>query len=192
MRGRRRSPGRRSRTIFWRRFGRGCSEGDRARGTGHRWRSCCMPVPQQGNHLSPVPRALPPIIHPMATGRERRRAERVPTASIPVQLSDINGELIDLSLTGAAVVHRSPIKAGTACTLIFPSYGGIYIPCEVIRSVVQVRRGDKGPEYVFRSAISFAEMAPEQEQPLHEFLLIQIDRLRQQQAAATAGAPNTR
>ena len=128
----------------------------------------------------------------MATGRERRRSERVPTASIPVQLSDINGELIDLSLTGAAVVHRSPIKAGTACTLIFPSYGGIYIPCEVIRSVVQVRRGDKGPEYVFRSAISFAEMALEQEQPLHEFLLIQIDRLRQQQAAATAGAPNTR
>ena len=130
----------------------------------------------------------------MATGRERRRAERVPTASIPVQLSDINGELIDLSLTGAAVIHRSPIKAGTACTLIFPSYGGIYIPCEVIRSVVQVRRGDKGPEYVFRSAISFAEMAPEQEQPLHEFLLIQIDRLRQHQAAAaaTAGGPNTR
>ena len=54
------------------------------------------------------------------------------------------------------------------------------------------RRGDKGPEYVFRSAISFAEMALEQEQPLHEFLLIQIDRLRQQQAAATSGAPNTR
>jgi hypothetical protein len=115
-----------------------------------------------------------------------------PTASIPVQLSDINGELIDLSLSGAAVVHRSPIKAGSAATLIFPSYGGIYIPCEVIRSVVQVRRGDKGPEYVFRSAIAFAEMAPEQEQPLHEFLQIQIDRLRLQQSAATAGAPNTR
>ena len=120
----------------------------------------------------------------MATGRERRRAERVPTASIPVQLSDINGELIDLSLTRAAVIHRSPIKAGTACTLIFPSYGGIYIPCEVIRSVVQVRRGDKGPEYVFRSAISFSAIPADQETSLHEFLQIQIDRLREKQEAA--------
>lgn len=121
----------------------------------------------------------------MATGRDRRRYERYPTASIPVQLSDINGELIDLSLTGAAVVHRSPIKAGTACTLIFPSYGGIYIPCQVIRSVVQVRRGEKGPEYVFRSAISFNEMAPEQRQPLHEFLNIQIEKLNEAKAAQT-------
>ena len=120
----------------------------------------------------------------MATGRDRRRFERVPTASIPVQLSDINGELIDLSLTGAAVIHRSPIKAGTACTLIFPSYGGIYIPCQVLRSVVQVRRGDTGPEYVFRSAISFNAIPPEQEKSLHEFLQIQIDRLREQQEDA--------
>lgn len=111
--------------------------------------------------------------------KDRRRAERYPTASIPVQLSDVNGELIDLSLHGAAVVHRSPVKAGAAATLIFPSYGGIYIPCEVLRSVVQVRRGDKGPEYVFRSAIVFAQMAPEQEQPLREFLTIQIERLEE-------------
>jgi hypothetical protein len=73
-------------------------------------------------------------------GRERRRAERYSTQSIPVQLSDIDGELIDLSLSGAAVIHRSPIKVGTACTLIFPSYGGIYVPCQVLRSIVQVRR----------------------------------------------------
>ena len=120
----------------------------------------------------------------MASGRERRRSERFPTASIPVQLSDINGELIDLSLTGAAVVHRSPIKAGTSCTLIFPSYGGIYIPCQVIRSVVQVRRGEKGPEYVFRSAIAFNEMTPEQREPLTEFLTIQIEKLRERQQQA--------
>jgi hypothetical protein len=112
-------------------------------------------------------------------GHERRRSERYPTASIPVQLSDINGELIDLSQEGAAVVHRSPIRAGSSCTLIFPSYGGIYIPCEVLRSIVQVRRSEKGPEYVFRSAISFAPMAPEQEQPLREFLTLQIERLEQ-------------
>ena len=123
------------------------------------------------------------------TGRERRRAERYPTASIPVQLSDINGELIDLSLSGAAVIHRSPIRAGSACTLIFPSYGGIYIPCEVLRSVVQVRRSDKGPEYVFRSAISFAPMAPEQQEPLREFLQIQIARLKEKQRSAGVGAP---
>ena len=115
----------------------------------------------------------------MASGKDRRRAERYPTASIPVQLSDVNGELIDLSLSGAAVVHRSPVKPGSAATLIFPSYGGIYIPCEVLRTIVQVRRGDKGPEYVFRSAISFAPMAPEQEQPLKEFLTIQIARLEE-------------
>ncbi|MEA2572374.1 MAG: PilZ domain [Acidobacteriota bacterium] len=115
------------------------------------------------------------------SGKDRRRAERVSTASIPVQLSDINGELIDLSLSGAAVVHRSPIKAGTACTLIFPSYGGIYIPCQVLRSVVQVRRSDGDPEYVFRSAIQFNAVPAEQEQSLKEFLSIQIERLREQQ-----------
>jgi hypothetical protein len=106
----------------------------------------------------------------------------------PVQLSDVNGELIDLSLTGAAV-HRSPVKAGTAATLIFPSYGGIYIPCEVLRSIVQVRRGEHGPEYVFRSAISFAPLAAEQEQPLCEFLTIQIERLeeRRREVAAAGG-----
>ena len=125
----------------------------------------------------------------MAAGKDRRRSERYATASIPVQLSDVNGELIDLSLTGAAVVHRSPVKAGSAATLIFPSYGGIYIPCEVLRTIVQVRRGDKGPEYVFRSAISFAPMAPEQEQPLHEFLNLQIARLEEERRRVAA--PNT-
>ena len=123
----------------------------------------------------------------MATPRDRRRSERTPTASIPVQLSDVNGELIDLSLTGAAVVHRSPVKAGTAATLVFPSYGGIYIPCEVLRSIVQVRRGENGPEYVFRSAISFAPLAAEQEQPLREFLQIQIERLEEARRAGDSG-----
>ncbi len=124
----------------------------------------------------------------MASAKDRRRSERYPTASIPVQLSDINGELIDLSLTGAAVVHRSPVKAGAAATLIFPSYGGIYIPCEVLRSIVQVRRGEKGPEYVFRSAISFTAVPPEQEQSFREFLNIQIKRLEEAQAAAATPA----
>lgn len=101
-----------------------------------------------------------------------------------MQLSDVNGELIDLSLTGAAVIHRSPIKAGSDCTLIFPSYGGMYIPCQVLRSVVQVRRGEEASEYVFRSAITFATMAPEQQVPLHEFLTIQMGRLKEQQEAA--------
>ena len=82
----------------------------------------------------------PAAQHPTMAGRDRRRSERYPTASIPVQLSDVNGELIDLSLHGAAVVHRSPVKAGSSATLIFPSYGGIYIPCIVLRSIVQVRR----------------------------------------------------
>ena len=118
--------------------------------------------------------------------RDRRQSERYPTASIPVQLSDVNGELIDLSLHGAAVVHRSPVKAGSAATLIFPSYGGIYIPCQVLRSVVQVRRGDKGPEYVFRSAIAFNTLPPDQEQSFHDFLQIQIDRLNAARAAAEA------
>jgi hypothetical protein len=124
----------------------------------------------------------------MASGRDRRRSERFPTASIPVQLSDVNGELIDLSLTGAAVVHRSPVRPGTPCTLIFPSYGGIYIPCQVLRSVVQVRRGDKGPEYVFRSAISFTQMAEEQRAPLHEFINLQMARLKEKQDAAASSS----
>lgn len=122
------------------------------------------------------------------TGKERRRDPRYETPSIPVQLSDVNGELIDLSLRGAAVVHRSPVRSGTSCTLIFPSYGGIYIPCQVLRSVVQVRRGEKGgaPEYVFRSAISFNAMPPEQEKPLVEFLELQMQRLKEKQDAAAA------
>src|SRR5215212_10704578 len=117
-------------------------------------------------------------------GSDRRRSERYPTASIPVQLSDVNGELIDLSLHGAAVVHRSPVKAGSSATLIFPSYGGIYIPCQVLRSIVQVRRGEHDPEYVFRSAIVFNAIPPEQEEPLHEFLQIQIERLEEKQREA--------
>jgi hypothetical protein len=110
--------------------------------------------------------------------KERRKSERFSTQSIPVQLSDVDGELIDLSLHGAAVLHRSPIKAGTACTMVFPSYGGIYVPCQVLRSIVQVRRTGRGPEYIFRSAISFLPMDPAQQLPLHEFLTIQMARLR--------------
>ena len=123
-------------------------------------------------------------------GRDRRRTERYPTASIPVQLSDINAELIDLSMSGAAVVHRSPIKAGNACTLIFPSHGGFYIPCTVLRSVVQVQRIKGVPEYVFRSAIQFSTIPSEQEPSLREFLQIQMEKLKQAQVAAgeqTAG-----
>jgi hypothetical protein len=120
------------------------------------------------------------------SGQDRRRSPRYPTASIPVQLSDVNGELIDLSLNGAAVVHRSPVKAGSSATLVFPSYGGIYIPCQVLRSIVQVRRGEKGPEYVFRSAIEFNAIPAEQEQSLHEFIQIQIDRLKEKQAEVAA------
>lgn len=120
------------------------------------------------------------------SGRERRRSERVATASIPVQLSDIAGELIDLSLEGAAVIHRSPVNAGAPATLVFPSYGGIYIPCHVLRSIVQVKRSAEGPEYVFRSAIVFAELSAGQEQPLREFLQIQIARLQEKRAAAAA------
>ena len=123
----------------------------------------------------------------MASGKDRRRSERFPTASIPVQLSDVNGELIDLSLSGAAVIHRSPVKAGAAATMIFPSYGGIYVPCEVLRSIVQVRRGEKGPEYVFRSAIVFSPLSPELEQPLVEFLTIQMERLEEVRRAMRAG-----
>ncbi len=124
----------------------------------------------------------------MPSGRERRRSERTPTASIPVQLSEIAGELIDLSMSGAAVIHRSPIKAGSPCTLIFPSHGGFYIPCQVLRSTVQVRRGGAAPEYVFRSAIQFNPIPPEQEPSLREFLQIQIDRLREKQIAAEAAS----
>ncbi len=116
--------------------------------------------------------------------KDRRRSERYPTAFIPVQLSDVNGELIDLSVHGAAVIHKSPVKAGTSATLIFPSYGGIYIPCQVLRSIVQVRRGAHDPEYVFRSAILFNAIPPEQEAPLHEFLQIQIERLEEKQRQA--------
>jgi len=122
----------------------------------------------------------------MSSGRERRRAERYQTASIPVQLSEIAGELIDLSMNGAAVIHRSPMKAGSACTLIFPSHGGFYIPCQVLRSVVQVRRGNSAPEYVFRSAIQFNPIPAEQEPSLREFIQIQIDKLREKQEQAAA------
>ena len=122
------------------------------------------------------------------SAKDRRKSERYPTASIPVQLSDVNGELIDLSLHGAAVIHRSPVKAGSSATLIFPSYGGIYVPCEVLRSIVQVRRGEKGPEYVFRSAISFNTLPADQEESLREFLQIQIKRLEEKQREMSSRA----
>jgi hypothetical protein len=53
----------------------------------------------------------------------------------------------------------------------------MYIPCQVLRSIVQVRHTEADPEYVFRSAIIFSPLAAEQEQPLREFLEIQIERL---------------
>jgi hypothetical protein len=113
--------------------------------------------------------------------RERRKSERYSTPSIPVQVSDIDAELIDLSLTGAAIIHRSPIKSGTPCTMIFPSFGGMYIPCQVLRSIVQVRQSSRGSEYVFRSAISFLPLSQSEQAPLHEFINIQIARLRKVQ-----------
>lgn len=108
---------------------------------------------------------------------ERRRHERIPTATIPVQVSEVDGLLVDLSQSGAAVIHRSPIQAGSNCTLVFPSYTGFYIPCQVLRSVVQVHESDRGTEYVFRSAITFANMSKEEKEPLEEFLDLQIKRL---------------
>ena len=122
------------------------------------------------------------------SSRDRRKSERYATASIPVQLSDVNGELIDLSLHGAAVIHRSPVRAGSSATLIFPSYGGIYVPCEVLRSIVQVRRGEKGSEYVFRTAIEFNAIPVDQEESLKEFLQIQIKRLEEAREAASASS----
>lgn len=117
--------------------------------------------------------------------KERRQSERFEMPSIPVQLSDVDGQLIDLSLHGAAVIHRSPIKAGAPVTMIFPSYGGIYVPCQVLRSIIQVRRGGAGgPEYIFRSAISFLPMDQSEQGPLHDFLNIQIERLRKLQEEA--------
>jgi hypothetical protein len=120
--------------------------------------------------------------------RDRRRAERYRTPYIPVQLGEVNGELIDLSLSGAAVLHRSPVREGEVCTLIFPTYGGIYVPSRVLRSVVQVQRERGTPEYIFRSAISFLPMRKEEEGPLNEFLSLQIERLNREKAAAEAAA----
>jgi len=56
----------------------------------------------------------------------------------------------------------------------------------VLRSIVQVRRGgaDKDPEYVFRSAIIFNALPPDQEASFHEFLNIQIKKLEEAQRAA--------
>src|SRR5436190_5063337 len=68
----------------------------------------------------------------------------------------------------------------------FSELRGIYVPCEVLRSIVQVRRGDKGPEYVFRSAIEFNAIPTDQEESLKEFLEIQIKRLEEARAAAEA------
>lgn len=120
--------------------------------------------------------------------RDRRRAERYRTPYIPVQLGEVNGELIDLSLSGAAVLHRSPVRDGEICTLIFPTYGGIYVPSRVLRSVVQVQRERGSPEYIFRSAISFLPMRKEEEGSLKEFLTLQIERLNREKAAAAAAA----
>lgn len=116
--------------------------------------------------------------------KERRRHERYETPSIPVQLSDIDAQLVDLSLSGAAVTHRSPINAGESCTLVFPSYTGFYIPCEVLRSVVQVQDGSRGREYVFRSSLTFLESPEEQSSALVEFLNLQIRRLEAAREAA--------
>ena len=137
-----------------------------------------------------MPRAPHPILDPPiieAMSRDRRKAERYRTPYIPVQLGEVNGELIDLSLSGAAVLHRSPVREGEVCTLIFPTYGGIYVPSRVLRSLVQVQRERGTPEYIFRSAITFLPMGTEEEGPLKEFLSLQIERLNRERAAVGAG-----
>jgi len=68
--------------------------------------------------------------------------------------------------------------------MIFPSCGGIYVPCEVLRSIVQVRRGKVGPEYMFRSAITFLPMESTEEGPLIEFLNLQIVKLEEMREQA--------
>jgi hypothetical protein len=120
-------------------------------------------------------------------GQERRKDTRYETPFIPVQVADVDAELIDLSLSGAAVIHRSPVREGEVCTLVFPTYGGIYVPSRVLRSIVQVRRESGAPEYVFRSAIIFLPMGPDEEGPLLEFLSLQIERLHEKQRAAAHG-----
>ena len=118
--------------------------------------------------------------------RERRRHERYETPHIPVQLSEIDAQLIDLSLSGAAVTHRSPITAGESYTLVFPSYTGFYIPCEVLRSVVQVQEGARGREYVFRTSLTFTERPEDQSEALVEFINLQISRLEKAKEQAFA------
>jgi hypothetical protein len=120
--------------------------------------------------------------------KDRRRHERYETASIPVQVSDVDASLIDLSQSGAAIIHRSPIQAGANCTLVFPSYTGFYIPCQILRSLVQVHETDRGNEYVFRSAITFLEMSEHEQQPLEEFLDLQMKRLDQAKQRAAEEA----
>ncbi len=121
-------------------------------------------------------------------GQERRKDTRYETPFIPVQVAGVDAELIDLSLSGAAVIHRSPVREGEVCTLVFPTYGGIYVPSRVLRSIVQVRRDSGAPEYVFRTAIIFLPMGPHEEGPLLEFLSIQIERLHEKQREASAAA----
>ena len=127
----------------------------------------------------------------MASGKERRSAERYPTASITVQLADVDGELIDLSMSGAAVIHRSPVRSGVPATLVFPTHGGFYIPCTVLRSLVQVRRTETTNEYVFRSAIQFSPIPPEQESLFTEFLQMQMKALAEKQRAAGEYPPSS-
>lgn len=109
--------------------------------------------------------------------KDRRKAPRYETPFIAVQLADVDGQMIDLSLSGAAVLHRSPVREGEVSTLVFPTYGGIYVPCRVLRTIVQVRRDQGAPEYIFRSAITFLPMSADEEGPLEEFLTLQIERL---------------
>lgn len=123
--------------------------------------------------------------------QERRRSERVPTASIPVLLADVAGELIDLSLEGAAVIHRSPVRAGTPVTMVFPSYAGIYVPCRVLRSIVITRGATDGSEYVYRSAISFLPMEESEQGSLDEFLALQMQRLARARAEQSESDQST-
>lgn len=109
------------------------------------------------------------------------------TAFIPVLLGDVSGELIDLSLEGAAVIHRSPVRAGTPLTLVFPTYTGNYVPCRVLRSRVTTRPTEDGKEYVFRSAISFLPMDQPEQEPLREFIELQIARLEEARRDSASG-----
>jgi hypothetical protein len=113
----------------------------------------------------------PPVIG------DRRRAPRIALPQ-PVTVRARVGEarevwLLDLSLTGARIEHRAPLRPGTACALGFPAaFSPLVLDARVVHSVVLGAVPGPGGtrQRHYATGLTFVDVTPEQQAVLNRIV----------------------